>query len=113
MTCATCGLVAPPPNHKPRQCWSKCFVHNMEGLGNVSIPRRWTRAFRKMGVAVVHGPVSMSRMGNWIDRGIFDTLMKHRRSAEFRKLPDHVQAAAVVWWCRPRPLSPVASPQSP
>ncbi|HEX5747982.1 MAG TPA: hypothetical protein VFZ09_17200 [Archangium sp.] len=49
---------------------------------------------------MVHGPVSVGRTGNWVPAEYLTALVEHRRNDEFRRLPFHLQVAAVVWWVR-------------
>lgn len=102
LTCGRCGAVEPPSSHYGSQvCRAKRFIQAMERRGFARVPaRRWTRAFRRAGAPVVHGPVSVSKTGNWVPEEYLTALVEHRRHDEFRMLPFHLQVAAVVWWVK-------------
>ncbi len=96
----------------PLLCGTRAFIQYMEARGFVPIPhRRLTRALKREGAPVFHGPVSISRTGNWIPRLYLESLLEHRQQPAFRKLPFHLQVAAVVWWVKKgmTPATPHAS----
>ena len=112
LTCGRCGATEPLRSHYGSQaCRARRFIQSMERRGYARIPaRRWTRALRRAGAPVVHGPVSATRTGNWTPKEYLTALVEHRRREEFRKLPFHLQVAAVVWWEQKGPRSLRAAP---
>lgn len=77
---------------------ARTFIDGMERAGYVRIPyRRWTRRFKKEGVPVVHGPISVTRTGNWAPRPFVESLRENRRHPEFRAMPFHRQVEEVAW----------------
>jgi len=107
LTCGRCGVVEPSKSHYGSPvCRARRFIRSMERRGFTRIPaRRWTRALRKAGAPVVHGPVSVTRTGNWVPKEYLTALVEHRKREEFQRLPFHLQVAAVVWWVQKGPNS--------
>jgi len=102
ITCGRCGCINPSPTHyRGPECYARCFIRAKERRDFVRIPgRRLMRAFRKAGAPVVHGPTTVTRTGNWIPRKYLDALNENRNDPGFRRLPLHLQVAAVVWWLK-------------
>lgn len=88
-----------PANKRLIEAQARASIASMEAQGYAPIPYRgWTRRFRAEGVHVVHGPVSLIRMGNWAPKPFVESLKENRRRPEFRKLRFHIQVKLVVWW---------------
>ncbi len=107
--CDACGLVDPSPRHFGRQCEAKRYIERMEGFGYVRVrARSLTRAFRAVGVPVIHGPVTLDLMGNWVPKWFWDVFVAScgGRILRGHALRRHVKA--VVDWVvhGPRGSSP-------
>ena len=101
LTCGRCGVTEPLRSHYGSQaCRARRFIQSMERrrLRAHSELGAGLDALRRAGAPVVHGFVSVTRTGNWTPKEYLTALVEHRRREEFRKLPFHLQVAAVVWW---------------
>jgi hypothetical protein len=96
--CDNCGMVDVPTSHfGSRLCAEKRQIAEMQALGYAPIPyRRWTRAFKKNGVPVVHGPITIYRTGNWAPKWFVDGFKKARALESFRKLDFQEQVTLYV-----------------
>lgn len=103
--CDSCGMVDVPPSHfGSRVCADKQLIARLEALGYAPIPyRRWTRAFRKAGMVVVHGPITINRTGNWAPKWLLDGFKKARALESFRKLDFREQVTLYVQLVTMRP----------
>jgi hypothetical protein len=98
--CLKCGYSRPTSAHNgSRVCEAWRFIGMMKAIGFAPIPaRRWTRAFKKYGVPIVYGDVTLSRTGNWVSKAFLDGFIASRRLASFRQLPFLEQVETYVKW---------------
>lgn len=86
-----------PGHYDERHSEVEEFLRQMMREGYARVPcRRWTRAFRKIGVYVIHGPRTINRLGNWVPERFLNMFREGRKRDDLRGCSLEIQAM-IVW----------------